>query len=165
MSSHRWTCCRLLLSALFLLATLSANAQNPGICNDTWANSCTSSNTCPAPAGNPTPPSCTVQISHDSSNNAVIQYNNTTVSDICTYPSQPITWTENEPSSAQFLLTFLSTPFNTNTYYFAGSTGSNAQGTIVSSPTAGCFKFSIRQQVLTTIYSADPKVVVHGFGK
>ncbi len=162
MSSHRWIRC-FLLSALFLLVTSFTYAQT---CSDTWTASCTSTNTCPAPGQNPPIPSCTVQISHDSNNNAVIQYNNTTVSDICAYPNQTIVWTEHEPSTANFVLTFQSTatPFTNSTATFSGSTGTNAQGTLVSSPSHGCYKFSIEQTVGANKYSADPKVVIHGSG-
>lgn len=165
MSSHRWTRC-LLLSALLLLVTSFTYAQSaPGVCSDTWAGSCTSTNTCPAPGANPPPPTCTVQISHAAgTSNAIMQYGGQTITDICVYPGQPIAWQEAD-QSAQFLLLFLSTPFTSNTFYFTGSTGSNGSGTIVSSPPTGCFEFSIRQQVGSTIYSADPKVVVHGVGK
>ena len=90
-------------------------------------------------------------------------YNGTTVTDICVYPGQTVSWQEAE-QNAEFAVNFLSTPFTTNQYLFQGSSGTPTSGTVANGLGYPCFKFTIRQQVGPTIYPADPKVVVHGVG-
>lgn len=151
--------CLLLLSTLFLFVPALANAQTnpPGVCTDSWSSVCSANNTCPE-----SNTSCNVQISH-SGTTAIVVYGGNTVSDVCVYPAQIINWQEAE-QNAEFTVQFLTTPFSSNQYLFQGSTGTPSPGTITNPPANGCFKFTIRQQVGTTIYPADPKVVVHGVG-
>lgn len=151
--------CLLVVGMLFLLLPGLANAQTnpPGVCSDTWTSACTATNICPASSTQ-----CNVQISHNAGS-AIIVYNGTTVTDICVYPGQTVSWQEAE-QNAEFLVTFLTTPFTSNQYSFPGSTGTPSSGTVANGLPNSCFKFSIRQQVGPTIYPADPKVVVHGVG-
>ena len=159
MTRHGCNVCLLIVDMLFLLLPGLATAQvtPPGACTDTWSSVCTSTNTC-----SETNTQCNVQISH-SSNNAIVAYGGTTVSYICVYPGQTVSWQEGE-QNAEFVVQFLSTPFTNNQYLFQGSTGTPSPGTVAANLTNGCFKFSIRQQVGATIYPADPKVIVHGTG-
>ncbi len=159
MRRHGCKCCVLAVSMLFLLLPALANAQStpPGVCTDTWSSACTATNSCPASGTQ-----CNVQISHNGSS-AIIVYNGNTVTDICVYPGQTVSWQEAE-QNAEFAVNFLSTPFTTNQYSFQGSSGNPTSGTVASGLGYPCFKFTIRQQVGPTIYPADPKVVVHGVG-
>lgn len=158
MKRHGCKCCLLTVSMLFLLLPALANAQAtpPGVCTDTWSSACNTTNTCPQGA------TCSVQISHNAGN-AIIVYNGTTISDICVYPGETVSWQEAE-QNAEFMVDFLATPFTSNQYLFQGTTGTPSPGTVANGLGYGCYKFSIRQQVGPTIYPADPKVVVHGVG-
>lgn len=159
MKRHGCKCCLLTVSMLFLLLPVLANAQStpPGVCTDTWSSACNATNTCPS-----SNTQCNVQISHNGAN-AITVYNGTTITDVCVYPGQTVSWQEAE-QNAEFLVTFLSTPFTSNQYSFPGSSGTPSSGTVASGLGYPCFKFTIRQQVGPTIYPADPKVVVHGVG-
>jgi hypothetical protein len=159
MRSRRNSCCVLLAGAFRLLLPSLSSAQSipPGVCADT-SSVCTASNTCPQAST-----SCTLQVSHTGTATAVVAYNGTIVNDFCVYPTQTVVWQEGE-NSAEYSIQFLATPFVNNQYSFQGTSTQNSSGSVEQSPTYACYKFSIRQQVGNSIYSADPKVVVHGVG-
>lgn len=159
MRSRRNSCCVLLavVFCLLLSSLLSAQTSPPGVCADT-SSVCNSTNTCPQ-----TNTSCTLQVSHTGTATAVVAYNGTIVSDFCSYANQTVVWQEGE-NNAEYSIQFLTTPFANNQYSFQGTTSTNSSGTIEQGPSYGCYKFTIRQQVGNSIYSADPKVVIHGSG-
>jgi hypothetical protein len=160
MRSRRNSCCVLLAGVFCLLLSSLLSAQStppPGVCSDT--NSvCTATNTCPQSST-----SCTLQVSHSGTSTAVVAYNGNIVNDFCVYATQTVVWQEGE-NNAEYMIGFLATPFNTNLYSFQGTTSQPSSGTIEQTPAYGCYKFTIRQQVGANIYSADPKVVIHGSG-
>ncbi len=159
MRSPRNSCCVLLAGAFCLLlpSLLIGQSNPPGVCADT-SSVCNSTNTCPE-----TSTTCTLQVSHSGTATAVVAYNGTIVNDFCVYPGQSVVWQEGE-NNAEYSVQFLTTPFSNNQYLFQGSTSQNSSGNVEKAPPYACYKFSIRQQVGNSIYSADPKVVIHGSG-